>query len=165
MRLLPLSWLALVFLYIVRIAKLKMKPKYQRFTLLILALISMSIGVMLILSALKDNIVFFYSPSDIVNKPPHSDQRIRVGGLVVDGSIKHQGNRLEFVVTDNVHVMQITYEGIPPGLFREGQGMVAEGHFKDGQFVATNLLAKHDENYMPPEVADAIKKSGHWKKQ
>ena len=140
-----------------------MKPKYKRFTYLILALISVSIGVMLILSALKENIVFFYSPSDIANKSPSGDQLIRVGGLVVDGSIKHVGNRLEFAVTDNIQTIHIAYEGIPPGLFREGQGMVAEGHLKDGQFIATNLLAKHDENYMPPEVADAIKKSGHWK--
>lgn len=143
--------------------KQKMKPKYQRFTFLILALISVSIGVMLILSALKENIVFFYSPSEIIAKQPTPNQRIRVGGLVVDGSIKQVGNRLEFVVTDNVHSIRIGYEGIPPGLFREGQGMVAEGYLKEGRLIATNLLAKHDENYMPPEVADAIKKSGHWK--
>jgi cytochrome c-type biogenesis protein CcmE len=142
-----------------------MKQKYKRFTYLLLALISVSIGVMLILSALKENIVFFYSPSDIYTKNPAADQRIRVGGLVVDGSIKQQGNHLEFAVTDNVKTIHITYDGIPPGLFREGQGMVAEGHMRDGRFIATNLLAKHDENYMPPEVADAIKKSGHWKEQ
>lgn len=120
---------------------------------------------MLIFSALKENIVFFYSPSDIYTKNPTADQRIRVGGLVVDGSIKHVANRLEFEVTDNVKTIHITYDAIPPGLFREGQGMVAEGHLRDGRFIATNLLAKHDENYMPPEVADAIKKSGHWKEQ
>ena len=140
-----------------------MKQKYKRFTYLLLALISVSIGVMLILSALKENIVFFYSPSDIYQKNPIAEQRIRVGGLVVDGSIKQKGSRLEFAVTDNLKTISIVYDGIPPGLFREGQGMVAEGFFMDGRFIATNLLAKHDENYMPPEVADAIKKSGHWK--
>lgn len=142
-----------------------MKPKYKRFTYLLLALISVSIGVMLILSALKENIVFFYSPSDVVAKQPSAEQRIRVGGLVVDDSIKQQGNRLEFTVTDNTHNITIFYEGIPPALFREGQGMVAEGHLRDGRFIATTLLAKHDENYMPPEVADALKKSGHWKEK
>ena len=142
-----------------------MKPKYKRFTYLLLALISVSIGVMLILATLKDNIVFFYSPSELLLKKPTPEQRIRVGGLVVEKSIKKENGNIDFDVTDTVHTIHITYQGIAPGLFREGQGIVAEGNFKNGQLIATNLLAKHDENYMPPDVANAIKKSGHWKQQ
>lgn len=142
-----------------------MKPKYKRFTYLLLALISVSIGVMLILSALKENIVFFYSPSELLAKLPAPEQHIRAGGLVVEKSVKKESGKIEFDVTDTAHTIHITYQGIPPGLFREGQGIVAEGNFRNGQFIATNLLAKHDENYMPPEVAAAIKKSGHWKQQ
>lgn len=141
-----------------------MKAKYKRFLFWFAALVSIAIGVLLILSALKDNIVFFYSPTDLLTKQVTSQQRIRVGGLVVEGSVKKTGSHLQFAVTDTANTLYISYEGIPPGLFREGQGVVAEGHLVNGAFVAANLLAKHDENYMPPEVADAIKKSGRWKK-
>lgn len=140
-----------------------MKAKYRRFSYLLAALVSMSIGVLLLLSALKENIVFFYSPSELQVKMPSPEQKIRVGGLVVEDSVQKENGRITFAITDTAHKLHITYQGIPPGLFREGQGIVAEGHFRDGQFTATNLLAKHDENYMPPEVAEAIKKSGHWK--
>ena len=165
MRLPLLLWLGLYLLSRVRIKKPAMKPKYKRFIYLLIALISVSIGVMLILSALKENIVFFYSPSELLVKSPGPEQRIRIGGLVVEKSVKKEKDKIEFEVTDTAHSIHISYQGITPGLFREGQGIVAEGNFINGQFIATNLLAKHDENYMPPEVAAAIKKSGHWKQQ
>ena len=160
-----LRWRRLCLQWCVLIKVPAMKAKYQRFIYIILALVSMSIGVVLILSALKENIVFFYSPSELLAKSPSPDQHIRVGGLVMEGTVKKEKDKIDFDVTDTVHTLHVSYRGIAPGLFREGQGIVAEGNFKNGQFVATNLLAKHDENYMPPEVADAIKKSGHWKQQ
>ena len=142
-----------------------MKPKYRRLFYLLLALVSVSAGVLLMLSALKDNVVFFYSPSEMLVKNPGPEQRLRVGGLVVEGSVKQSGRQLAFTVTDTATTLPIIFEGIPPGLFREGQGVVAEGYFRDGKFQAATLLAKHDENYMPPEVAEAVKKSGHWKEK
>lgn len=128
-----------------------------------LAVVSVSIGALLILSSLKDNIVFFYSPSEMLAKSPPANQRLRLGGLVVEHSIKKEGMKLSFDVTDNEHTMTVKYQGAVPGLFREGQGMVAEGYLRGNVFEAETLLAKHDENYMPPEVAESIKKSGHWK--
>lgn len=142
-----------------------MKPKYRRLVWLLVALVSISVGAILILSALKDNIVFFYSPSEILEKSPSPDERVRLGGLVVEHSIKKEAMLLTFAVTDNAHTITVTYQGAVPGLFREGQGMVAEGYLRDGKFAAETLLAKHDENYMPPEVAESIKKSGHWKEK
>ena len=117
----------------------------------------------LILTAVEDNIVFFFSPSDLKSRPVTADQRLRVGGLVEDGSVKKDGEVVRFVVTDNAEKLTIQYTGILPDLFREGQGIVAEGKLgTDGVFMASDVLAKHDENYMPPEVAEALKKTGHW---
>ena len=99
----------------------------------------------------------------IAAKAPAPGLRLRVGGLVQEGSVVKQGNEVRFVVTDLAHTVPVTFRGILPDLFREGQGVIAEGHFKDGVFAANEVLAKHDEKYMPPEVVDALKKSGEWK--
>jgi cytochrome c-type biogenesis protein CcmE len=135
-----------------------------------LILIGSSLGVLalaaaLVLSALKDSIVFFNSPTDVVEKRVAPGTRIRLGGLVKPGSLQ-RGDHLavHFEVTDGNRAIAVSYKGILPDLFREGQGVVAEGVIElDGAFTADSVLAKHDEKYMPKEVADALKKSGHWK--
>ena len=118
----------------------------------------------LILTAFNDSLVFFYSPSEIAEKVKGPDQRVRLGGLVeMDSMAKSaDGLTVTFRVTDMAETVPVTFTGLLPDLFREGQGVVAEGVLKDGVFMATDVLAKHDENYMPPEVADALKKSGQW---
>ncbi len=116
----------------------------------------------LMLSAFEDNIVFFYSPTEVLAKKLGADRRVRIGGLVEDGSVEKAGIEVKFRVTDLAAAIPVTYIGILPDLFREGQGVVAEGRFVDGVFRADEVLAKHDENYMPPEVAEALKKSGRW---
>ncbi len=118
----------------------------------------------LILYALNDQIVFFYSPSDLDAKNVAVGQPIRVGGLVKDGTWVKDGELNSFVITDGAEDETITYVGILPDLFREGQGVIAEGALSaDGSFTATSVLAKHDENYIPKEVADAIKERGEWR--
>lgn len=121
-------------------------------------------AVLLVMFALRDEIVFFYTPSDILSEGKAAPgQRIRLGGLVLDGSIKREGEKVSFVVTDTDREMPVTYTGILPDLFREGQGVVAEGVLAgDGSMAADTVLAKHDENYIPKEVADALKKKGVW---
>ncbi|MGF1650344.1 MAG: cytochrome c maturation protein CcmE [Hyphomicrobiaceae bacterium] len=122
----------------------------------------LSISLALILFAMRDTVVFFYSPSELSEKQIAAGQRIRIGGLVADGSvIRGQGTKVGFAVTDTQKTLHVTYEGILPDLFREGQGVVAEGRLQeDGSFVADTVLAKHDENYMPPEVAAALRARG-----
>jgi cytochrome c-type biogenesis protein CcmE len=118
----------------------------------------------LVLVALRDQIVFFYAPSDIIARQVQPGQAIRIGGLVKDGSWVRDGQHNSFVVTDNQNEIAATYTGILPDLFREGQGVVAEGSIgSDGVFTASNVLAKHDENYVPKEVVDALKRSGEWR--
>jgi len=120
----------------------------------------------LVMTALKDNIVFFRSPTDVVEKKLTAGQRFRIGGLVEEGSVKRlpNGVGVEFKVTDLRNTIRISYKGILPDLFREGQGVVAQGALRpDGVFLASEVLAKHDEKYMPAEVADALRKSGRWK--
>src|SRR5258708_4574963 len=135
-----------------------------------LVLISSGVGVLalaaaLVLSALKDSIVFFNSPSDLVEKHVAPGTRIRLGGLVVPGSIVRSENlNVRFEVSDGNRAIAVNYQGILPDLFREGQGVVTEGVLDpSGGFKADSVLAKHDEKYMPKEVADALKKQGHWK--
>jgi cytochrome c-type biogenesis protein CcmE len=119
----------------------------------------------LILFALRDQIVFFYSPSEIHEKAVAVGTPVRLGGLVKQGSWKKSGNDSEFVVTDGATDMVAHYTGILPDLFREGQGVVIEGSLgSDGSFEATNVLAKHDENYMPKEVVDSLKATGEWQR-
>jgi cytochrome c-type biogenesis protein CcmE len=122
-------------------------------------------GATLVVSALKDNVLYFYSPSDIVTKHVASGINFRIGGLVEKGSVKKGPNALvHFVVTDGRSRVPVSYDGVLPDLFREGQGVVAMGALNEaGTFTASQVLAKHDEKYMPPEVVDALKRSGHWK--
>ena len=135
-----------------------------------LSLIGGSVGVLavavaLMLNAFRDNIVFFNSPSDVAEKHVMPGTRIRLGGLVKTGSLVRGDNMsIHFEVTDGSHETKVAYRGVLPDLFREGQGVVAEGAFDPaGLFNADTILAKHDETYMPKEVADALTKSGHWK--
>jgi len=142
-----------------------MKPRTRRLVLVLFALAGLGGAAALALSALQDSIVFFYSPSDIAEKNLPAGRTMRIGGLVVKGSIKRlePGPAVAFRVTDTRKTLKVIYKGILPDLFREGQGVVAQGAMRpDGTFAAKTVLAKHDENYMPKEVADALKKSGHW---
>lgn len=141
-----------------------MTRKQRRLTLIGSAGAVLALAVGLILYVLNDQIVFFQSPTDIAEKAIPAGQRIRLGGLVEEGSvIKSDNAEVTFKVTDMAHVVAVTYKGILPDLFREGQGVVTEGTIRtDGVFVADSVLAKHDENYMPKEVAEALKDQGHW---
>jgi cytochrome c-type biogenesis protein CcmE len=140
-----------------------MKRKHKRLAIVLLGLVALGGATALVLMAFSDNLVFFYSPSELAAHP-RAGQRIRIGGLVETSSLAHvDGNHVSFRVTDGKTDVAVTYEGILPDLFREGQGVVAEGRLgADGVFAASTVLAKHDERYMPPEVVDALKKSGHW---
>lgn len=137
-----------------------MKRKHKRLSFVVVALGLLGVSLGLMLTAMEDNIVFFYSPSDLQEKDLKPMQRVRIGGLVEEGSVDKQGTLVHFKITDMAHNVPVSYEGILPDLFREGQGVVAEGMVVAGIFQADEVLAKHDENYMPPEVADALKKSG-----
>jgi cytochrome c-type biogenesis protein CcmE len=118
----------------------------------------------LVLSALTDKIVFFSAPTALVEKPPAPGTRLRLGGLVENGSVNRQGSDVRFAVTDGATKIPVVFSGLLPDLFREGQGVIAEGSLgPDGTFRADSVLAKHDETYMPKEVADALKKQGVWK--
>jgi cytochrome c-type biogenesis protein CcmE len=140
-----------------------MTRKRRRLYFIGLGLLGLFAGTGLVLSAFQDNLVFFFSPTEIAAKMPAPSQRFRVGGLVEDGSVRKSGQTVTFVVTDKAHTVKVSYTGVLPDLFREGQGVVAEGNMNaDGTFVASEVLAKHDEKYMPREVVDALKKSGHW---
>jgi len=125
----------------------------------------LAIAVALMLNALRDSIVFFNSPSDVAEKHVPAGTRIRLGGLVKNGSLVRNANlSVRFEVTDGKNGIPVNYQGVLPDLFREGQGVVAEGVLDaGGTFKADTILAKHDETYMPKEVADALKRSGHWK--
>ena len=143
-----------------------MTRKKRRLIVIGSAMVMLFAAAALVLNAFQDSLVFFRSPSDLAEKPPPQDRAFRLGGLVEEGSVSRQGDGLtiEFRVTDLAHSVPVTYRGILPDLFREGQGVVAEGRLRDdGVFVANEVLAKHDENYMPPEVAEALKKSGQWR--
>ena len=141
-----------------------MTPKRRRLWLLVSSLGVLCVAAALVLTALNDNIVFFYSPSQLAEKKPAPDRRFRLGGLVEPGSVKNEGAEVRFKVTDLKQSVSVVYRGILPDLFREGQGVIAEGSLgADGVFTAREVLAKHDENYMPPEVAKAIKEAGQWR--
>ena len=138
--------------------------KQKRLAVIAGLAVVLALATTLVLVALRDQIVFFYSPSDIVAREVAPGTPIRLGGLVKDGSWVRDGQDNSFVVTDNVNDIAASYSGILPDLFREGQGVVAEGSLgPDGAFVATNVLAKHDENYVPKEVVEALKASGEWR--
>ena len=142
-----------------------MTRKRRRLLGLTLGLGMLGAATAMVLAAFNDNLVFFYSPSDLAAKATSPGRRIRIGGLVETQSLRRaaDGRSVDFRVTDGKTDIVVIYDGALPDLFREGQGVVAEGRLRgDGVFVATSVLAKHDEKYMPPEVADALKRSGHW---
>jgi cytochrome c-type biogenesis protein CcmE len=142
-----------------------MTRRQRRLALIGAGLGVLAIAVALMLNAFRDSIVFFNSPSDVGAKQIAAGTRIRLGGLVKTGSLFHGNNlKVRFIVTDGNRDIPVVYQGVLPDLFREGQGVVAEGMLDGaGGFNADTILAKHDETYMPKEVADALKKSGHWK--
>ena len=141
-----------------------MTRKQRRLILIGVGGLMLAIAAALVLTALRDSIVFFNSPTDVVEKKVQAGTRIRLGGLVQPGTLTRKDVDAAFDVTDGKNVVRVTYRGILPDLFREGQGVVAEGTLIDAKsFRADTVLAKHDENYMPKEVADALKKQGHWK--
>ena len=142
-----------------------MTRKQRRAVFIILSVCVLSLAVLLVAVALRDTIVFFLTPGEVAEKAIPAGRRIRLGGLVAEGSLKRgTGMQVEFAITDKVKTIPVSYTGILPDLFREGQGVVAEGKLDGtGHFVADTVLAKHDEKYMPPEVARALKAQGVWK--
>jgi len=144
-----------------------MKPKSQRLIILFFFLSLLSLSTFLVLKSLEDNIVYFYSPTDINKKILSNEidlsKRIRIGGLVKENSILKEGKKISFKIHDGIDEILVIYNGILPDLFREEQGVVALGKIENKNFSAIEILAKHDENYMPKEVSDMLKKNGKWK--
>ncbi len=139
-----------------------MKRRHKKFAIILTAVIGLSVAALFIMDAFKDNMVFFYSPTDVFAGKSPTNKTFRLGGMVEKGSIKKSTKNLkvEFIVTDNNKKIPVTYEGILPDLFREGQGVITQGKLNENNmFTASEVLAKHDENYMPPEVADAMKRA------
>lgn len=146
-----------------------MTRKRRRLYAVVAGLLCLSVATGLLLMAFRSNLVFFYGPSELAEKLAEQKikpgQQLRIGGLVEEKSVRREAGSptISFKVTDGAHTVPVTYTGQLPDLFREGQGVVAEGKLRpDGVFQASEVLAKHDENYMPPEVAAALKKTGHW---
>jgi len=141
-----------------------MTRKQKRLAIIAGAMAFLAVAAGLVLFALRQEIVFFRTPSDLAQQPIAAGQRLRLGGLVEKGSVvRGDGSTVAFAITDTVEAVKVTYSGILPDLFREEQGVVAEGVLgADGVFVADTVLAKHDENYMPREVAEALKEKGVW---
>ena len=140
-----------------------MTRKRQRMIFVLLGALMLSAAVALVLTAFKKNIVFFFSPTDLLASPQPPGRDFRLGGLVEQGSVVKDGTLVRFRITDKKNALAVVYRGVLPDLFREGQGVVVEGMLgPDGSFTASNVLAKHDEKYMPPEVAAALKKNGEW---
>ena len=144
-----------------------MTRKHRRLVVVLVCALGVGSAAALTLNAFSDNLVFFVSPSDIAAKAPSGGRSFRLGGLVETGSVRRGTEAghpfASFRVTDGKSSVTVSYDGILPDLFREGQGIVALGHLSaDGGFLASEVLAKHDENYMPKEVVDSLKRSGHW---
>ena len=144
-----------------------MKPKSQRLIILFFFLSLLSLSTFLVLKSLEDNIVYFYSPTDINKKILSNEidlsKSIRIGGLVKENSVLKEGKKISFKIHDGIDEILVIYNGILPDLFREEQGIVALGKIENKNFSAVEILAKHDENYMPKEVSDMLKKNGKWK--
>lgn len=136
-----------------------MKPRRQRLAIAAGVVAVVGVAAALVLNAFQSNLVFFYSPSQIASKEAPSGRTFRLGGLVEAGSVKRDGVSVSFVVTDTAQSVPVRYNGILPDLFKEGKGVVAQGQLRDGTFEAREVLAKHDENYMPPEAAEALKRA------
>jgi len=139
-----------------------MKRRHKRITFIIVGLAGLGIATYLVASAFRNNLVFFFSPTQVVAKEAPVGRTFRIGGLVENGTLKRDGLTVNFTVTDTANRVPVVYKGILPDLFKEGRGCVAQGKIgTDGVFVADQVLAKHDENYMPPQAGDAINKAKH----
>lgn len=139
-----------------------MKPRYKRFVFIGLGLLTLGVATVLVLNAFQSNLVFFFTPTQVVSGEVPQGRSFRIGGMVEDGSLVRDSDGLtvHFIVTDTAKRVPVTYKGILPDLFKEGKGAVAQGQLgADGTFVASEVLAKHDENYMPPEAAEALAKA------
>ena len=143
-----------------------MKPRHQRFLLIAAGISALAIAGAFVLNAFQSNLVFFFTPTQVYKGEAPKGKAFRVGGMVKEGSLVKDGENVQFVVTDFAHDVPVTYKGILPDLFKEGKGVVAEGRLNaDGTFTASQVLAKHDENYMPPEAAKAMQDAAKNKKQ
>jgi cytochrome c-type biogenesis protein CcmE len=136
-----------------------MKLRHKRMAIAAGVLCVIGVAAALVMNAFQSNLVFFYSPSQIASKEAPTGRTFRLGGLVEAGSVKRDGVAVSFVVTDTAKSVPVKYTGILPDLFKEGKGVVAQGQLRDGVFEAREVLAKHDENYMPPEAAEALKRA------
>lgn len=137
-----------------------MKPRHKRLAIIAGIVGAVGVAVGLVLNAFQSNLVFFYSPSQIAAKEAPTSRTFRLGGLVKEGSVQRNGTEVQFAVTDTAQTIPVRFTGILPDLFKEGKGVVAEGKLgSDGLFTATQVLAKHDENYMPPEAAHAVEQA------
>ena len=137
-----------------------MKPRHKRALAIVGGLVALGAATALVLSAFQDNLVFFFTPTQVAAKEAPQGRLFRIGGMVEKGSVKREGVEVRFVVTDTAKTIPVVYRGPLPDLFREGKGVVAQGQLgADGVFRASEVLAKHDENYMPPEAAEAVKRA------
>jgi cytochrome c-type biogenesis protein CcmE len=136
-----------------------MKTRHKRVALALGGLAAVGAITALVLNAFESNLVFFYSPTQVVAQEAPKQRTFRIGGLVEEGSVKRDGVQVNFVITDTAQTVPVRYQGILPDLFKEGKGVVAQGQLQGGVFVAREVLAKHDENYMPPEAEEAVKKA------
>jgi len=139
-----------------------MKPRHKRFAMIAAGIVTLGVAAVLVLSAFQKNLVFFFTPSQVAAKEAPQDRAFRIGGLVSPGSVQRQadGVTVRFTVTDTAQSIPVSYKGPLPDLFKEGKGVVAQGRLgTDGIFTASEVLAKHDENYMPPEAAEAVAKA------
>jgi cytochrome c-type biogenesis protein CcmE len=135
------------------------KPRHKRLAIAGVVVAAAGVAAALVLNAFQSNLVFFYSPSQVAAHEAPSMRTFRLGGLVERGTVKRDGTSVTFVVTDTAKSIPVRFQGILPDLFKEGKGVVAQGQLQDGVFVAREVLAKHDENYMPPEAAEALKRA------
>jgi len=136
-----------------------MKPRQKRLAIVGGLVVVVGTATALVLNAFQSNLVFFYSPSQIAAHEAPESRTFRLGGLVQQGSVKREGTQVTFLVTDTAKTVPVSYQGILPDLFKEGKGVVAQGQLQGGVFVAREVLAKHDENYMPPEATEALKQA------
>ena len=144
---------------------MKSLKKQRRIQVIVITIIALVLSTVLIGYAMRDGINFFRSPSEVLQQLPDKNETFRIGGLVQEGSlVRGSGAVINFIVTDGNNSVLVEYSGILPDLFAEGQGMIATGNFVDGKFIASEILAKHDENYMPKEVVDTLKDQGFYKK-
>jgi cytochrome c-type biogenesis protein CcmE len=143
-----------------------MKPRHKRTAIVVGVLAAVGVAVGLILNAFNSNLVFFYTPTQVAAKEAPQGKSFRIGGMVQTGSVVREGVLVRFLVTDTAKTMPVRFEGVLPDLFKEGKGVVAQGQLgPDGVFVAREVLAKHDENYMPPEAADAVQRAEKMKQK